>query len=103
MKKVRIVADSTCDLSAELIAKYDITINPLCIIMEEKSYFDGIDVKPEEIFEWANKNKTTPYNMVELTWSFNHTEQTPGQFNKCSSTSHHWTQFYGYENLYNHL
>lgn len=60
MKKVRIVADSTCDLSPELIAKYDIAINPLCIIMEEKSYFDGIDVKPEEIFAWADQNKTTP-------------------------------------------
>ncbi len=60
MKKVRIVADSTCDLSEELIAKYDIAIIPLCIIMDEKSYFDGIEVKPEEIFAWANKNKTTP-------------------------------------------
>ena len=60
MKKVRIVADSTCDLSEELIAKYDISIIPLCIIMDEKSYFDGIEVKPEEIFTWANKNKTTP-------------------------------------------
>ena len=60
MKKVRIVADSTCDLTKELIEKYDITINPLCIIMEDKSYFDGIDVTPEEIFAWANQNKTTP-------------------------------------------
>ena len=60
MKKVRIVADRTCDLSEELIAKYDIAIIPLCIIMDEKSYFDGIEVKPEEIFAWANKNKTTP-------------------------------------------
>ena len=60
MKKVRIVADSTCDLSGELIAKYDISIIPLCIIMDEKSYFDGVDIKPEEIFAWANKNKTTP-------------------------------------------
>jgi len=60
MKKVRIVADSTCDLSEELIKKYDIPVIPLCIIMDEKSYFDGIDVKPEEIFAWANKNKTTP-------------------------------------------
>lgn len=60
MKKIRIVADSTCDLSEELIQKYDITINPLSIIMEDKSYFDGIEVTPEEIFAWANKNKTTP-------------------------------------------
>lgn len=60
MSKVRIVADSTCDLSPELIKKYDITIIPLCIIMDDKSYFDGLDVTPDDIFKWANDNKTTP-------------------------------------------
>ncbi|MBQ8497181.1 MAG: DegV family protein [Clostridia bacterium] len=60
MKKVQIVADSTCDLSKELIEKYNIAIIPLCIIMDDKSYFDGVEVTPPEIFEWANKNKTTP-------------------------------------------
>ena len=60
MSKVRIVADSTCDLSKELIEKYDITINPLCIVMGEKSYYDGIETGPEEIFAWADENKTTP-------------------------------------------
>ena len=60
MRKVKIVADSTCDLSPELIEKYDISIVPLCIIMDDKSYFDGLEVTPTEIFEWANKNKTTP-------------------------------------------
>ena len=60
MKKVRIVADSTCDLSPELLARYDIRVIPLCIIMDEKSYFDGKEITPDEIFEWANKNKTTP-------------------------------------------
>ena len=38
---VKIVADSTCDLSADLIKKYDITIIPLCIVMGENSYFAG--------------------------------------------------------------
>ena len=43
---VKIVADSTCDLSADLIKKYDITIIPLCIVMGENSYFDGIETTP---------------------------------------------------------
>ena len=60
MKKIRIVADSTCDLSPELVEKYDITIVPLCIIMDEKSYYDGVDVTPDDIFKWADENKTTP-------------------------------------------
>ena len=60
MSKVRIVADSTCDLSRELIEKYDISILPLCIVMGENSYYDGLETTPEEIFAWADANKTTP-------------------------------------------
>ena len=57
---IRIIADSTCDLSQDLIAKYNITIVPLNIIMGDESFSDGEDVTPEKIFEWADANKTTP-------------------------------------------
>ena len=57
---IRILADSTCDLSQELIERYGITIVPLSIIMGDKSYYDGEDVTPDKIFEWADANKTTP-------------------------------------------
>ena len=60
MKKVRIVADSTCDLNKALVEKYDINIIPLCIVMDGKSYYDGEEVTPDEIFKWADENKTTP-------------------------------------------
>ena len=57
---VRILADSTCDLSQELVDRYGITIVPLSIIMGDQSYYDGEDVTPDKIFEWADANKTTP-------------------------------------------
>ena len=60
MKRIRIVSDSTCDLSKDLIEKYDIKIIPLCIILGEKSYFDGVDITPDEIYKWSDENKTTP-------------------------------------------
>lgn len=60
MGKIRIVGDSTCDLSPELKEKYDIKTIPLCIIMDDKSYYDMKDITPEEIFTWADANKTTP-------------------------------------------
>ncbi len=60
MGRVRIVTDSTCDLSNEQIEKYGITVLPLCIVMDGKSYYDGVDTTPEEIFRWADANKTTP-------------------------------------------
>ena len=42
MSKIKIIADSTCDLSADLLEKYEIDIIPLCIVMDDVSYFDGI-------------------------------------------------------------
>ena len=57
---VKIFSDSTCDLSEELIKKYEITIIPLCIIMGDKSYYDGEGLGQKEIFKWADENKTTP-------------------------------------------
>ena len=60
MSKVRIIADSTCDLSKELVDKYGVTVIPLCVVMGEKSYYDGMEVTPDEIYTWADANKTTP-------------------------------------------
>ena len=57
---IKIVADSTCDLSKELIEKYDISIIPLSIVMGENSYYDGVETTPDEIYTWADANKTTP-------------------------------------------
>lgn len=60
MGNVRIVADSTCDLSDELISKYNILITPLNIVLDMKSYLDGKEITPDEIFQWADQNNTTP-------------------------------------------
>lgn len=60
MKNIKIVADSTCDLSPDLIKKYDISIIPLFIVLDEKSYYDGVDITPDEIYNWSNESKTTP-------------------------------------------
>lgn len=57
---VKIIADSTCDLSEELISKYDISIIPLHIVCGDREYQDGVDITPDEIYQWADANKTTP-------------------------------------------
>lgn len=60
MSHIQLVADSTCDLSPELIAKHNIAIIPLCIVMDENSYFDQEEITPDEIYKWADANRTTP-------------------------------------------
>lgn len=57
---IKIISDSTCDLSKELIEKYNITILPLHIHLGEDEYQDGVTITPDEIYTWADANNTTP-------------------------------------------
>lgn len=52
---IKITADSTCDLSLEIIERYNIDILPLYVVEDEKSLRDGIDVSPEDIFDFVEK------------------------------------------------
>ena len=60
MKTVKIISDSTCDLSKELLERYDISILPQHIVLGDKEYTDGIDITPDEIYQWSDEHKTTP-------------------------------------------
>ena len=57
---VKVISDSTCDLSKELLEKYDISILPLHILLGEEEYEDGRDITIEEIYEWSEAHKETP-------------------------------------------
>lgn len=57
---VKIIADSTCDLSAEILEQYDIATIPLHILLGERECEDGVDVTPDEIYRWSDENRTTP-------------------------------------------
>ena len=61
---IRLLSDSTCDLSAELIERYSVEIMPLDIIMDGKAYKDGIEVTQQEIFDWSDRTKQTPKTAV---------------------------------------
>ena len=57
---VKIVSDSTCDLSVELVERYGIEIIPLHIILGENEYEDGVDINPDQIYKWSDEHGTTP-------------------------------------------
>ncbi|MDO4321609.1 MAG: DegV family protein [Lachnospiraceae bacterium] len=57
---VKIISDSTCDLSEELLERYEISILPLHIILGDKECEDGLDITPDEIYRWSDEHKTTP-------------------------------------------
>ena len=57
---VHIIADSTCDLSKDLVEKYGIIIQPLYIHLGEEEYQDGVTITPDEIYRWSEETKETP-------------------------------------------
>ncbi len=68
-KKTLVLSDSTCDLSAEIVAARGIKISPLTVVLGDKPHRDGIDVTPNDIYAYykstGNLAKTTATNMTE--------------------------------------
>lgn len=48
--KIKILSDSTCDLSPELVQKFDITLIPLTVIKNGESFLDNVTITPKDIF-----------------------------------------------------
>ena len=72
--KIKITADSTCDLPEELLKKWDIALMPMHILMGEDSYLDGVTVHPADVFAYVNRGgkmpKSAAANLVEYTEFF---------------------------------
>lgn len=58
--KVAITADSTCDLSPEVVQKYGISIMPLHVILGDRSFSDGVDIVPQDIFSYVKETGVLP-------------------------------------------
>lgn len=62
-----ISSDSTSDLSLALRERYNIKTIPLGVTLGDKTYFDGVDITPDEIYEYHKKTgelpKTTAANV----------------------------------------
>lgn len=60
MPKIRISADGTCDLSPELVEKYDIAITPLKIMLGDTDYTDQVDITPQKIYDYVAETGVLP-------------------------------------------
>ncbi len=49
--KIKITADSTCDLPASLAEKYDVHIFPLYVVMDGVARRDGVEITAQDIFD----------------------------------------------------
>ncbi len=68
-RKTMIFSDSTCDLAPEMVKARDIRISPLTVVFGDESHSDGIDVTPDDVYEYYKTSgqlaKTTATNMAE--------------------------------------
>lgn len=58
--RIRISADSTCDLSPELLERYDVAITPLYVRLGDKDLKDTVEVTPPDIYRYVEETKSIP-------------------------------------------
>lgn len=56
---IKLTADSTCDLGINA-QKHNIGVMPLIVILGEESFLDGVDITPQDIFDYVAKTGILP-------------------------------------------
>ncbi len=74
MRPIKIITDSTADLSKEILEKYDITVLPLSVTLGENSYKDGKELTASDLFKFYEETgilpKTSAVSVLEYTEIF---------------------------------
>ena len=60
MAKIKIITDSTCDLTKELLEKYDITVIPLYVNFKETSFKDGVTIDTSLLYQKVEEYQMLP-------------------------------------------
>ncbi|GAB4574651.1 MAG: DegV family protein [Anaerolineae bacterium] len=58
--RVALLTDSTCDLPAEMIARYDIRVIPAYVIWDGEQLRDGVDITPSEFYRRLSSAASLP-------------------------------------------
>lgn len=60
MNKVKIITDSTSDLSKELLDSLNIKAMPLKVIFEDETYLDGVNIDTKKLYELVDEKGKLP-------------------------------------------
>jgi DegV family protein with EDD domain len=60
LKKVKVITDSTADLTPDLIEKLSIRVVPIYVRFGDKLYRDGVDITPEQFYAMLSSSKIHP-------------------------------------------
>ena len=103
--RIKISADSTCDLSPELIETYNIGITPLYIEKGGQNCRDGMDITPQEIFDYVRSGKgvcrTAAVNVGDYTAFFKKCRENYGHYSILHPISQAFSGYCIYTNIAN--
>lgn len=57
---VKIITDSTCDLSKELVEKLNVEVIPLYVNFSDEAFLDGIELTTEKLYEKVEEKNELP-------------------------------------------
>ena len=60
MSNIKITCDSTCDLTQELYAKYDVEVIALSVALGEELHRDGVDISASDLFAYVKNSGNLP-------------------------------------------
>jgi DegV family protein with EDD domain len=70
MSKIKVVTDSTIDLTLEEAEKYGIEMIPLCINIDNETYLDRVELTPTDFIEKMKNSKELPKSSQPAIGSF---------------------------------
>jgi len=68
--KIKLISDSTCDLSIELLKEHDIDLVPLYVNFDQDSFFDGVNLTTPEMYQMVKERGILPKTAAASPGSF---------------------------------
>ncbi|HEY5557264.1 DegV family protein [Acetobacterium sp.] len=56
---IKFIVDSMCETNSDILSRYDFDILPIPVTLDDKTYYDGIDVTSEMIIDFVTNHKST--------------------------------------------
>ena len=68
--RIGISADSTCDLSQELLKKYKINLMPMVITLDDQEFEDGKNITQDDLFNFVEQTGRLPKTSARSTYEY---------------------------------
>lgn len=60
MGRIKIITDSGSDIPPHLASQYNITVLPICVVIDGKTYYDGRDFSPRQYYQMLKEMDEIP-------------------------------------------